>query len=65
MTKYLLAYHGGKMAEGEAEQAKVVAAWGEWFASLGAAVVDGGAPSARRPRSPLTARRRAAAAPTR
>ncbi len=44
MTKYLLAYHGGKMAEGEAEQAKVLAAWGEWFQSLGAAVVDGGAP---------------------
>ena len=44
MTKYLLAYHGGKMAETEAEQAKVMAAWGEWFASLGAAVVDGGAP---------------------
>jgi hypothetical protein len=44
MTKYLLAYHGGKMAEGEAEQAKVMAAWGEWFTTLGAAVVDGGAP---------------------
>jgi hypothetical protein len=44
MTKYLLAYHGGKMAETEADQAKVMAAWGEWFTSLGAAVVDGGAP---------------------
>ena len=44
MTKYLLAYHGGQMAQDEAEQAKVMAAWGEWFTSLGAAVVDGGAP---------------------
>jgi hypothetical protein len=44
MSKYLLAYHGGSMAETEAEQAAVMAAWGEWFASLGASVVDGGAP---------------------
>ena len=44
MTKYLLAYHGGQMAHDEAEQAKAMAAWGEWFTSLGAAVVDGGAP---------------------
>jgi hypothetical protein len=44
MTKYLLAYHGGQMASDEAAQAKAMAAWGEWFTSLGAAVVDGGAP---------------------
>ena len=44
MTKYLLAYHGGTMAESETEQAAAMAAWGEWFASLGSAVVDGGNP---------------------
>ena len=45
MPKYLLAYHGGGMAESEAEQAKAMAAWGAWFGSLGDAVVDGGAPT--------------------
>jgi hypothetical protein len=44
MSKYLLAYHGGSMPESESEQAAVMAAWGEWFASLGDAVADGGAP---------------------
>ncbi len=44
MSKYLLAYHGGSMAETEAAQAAVMEAWGQWFASLGDAVVDGGAP---------------------
>jgi hypothetical protein len=46
MSKYLLAYHGGSMAETEAAQAEAMAAWGSWFATLGAAVVDGGAPCA-------------------
>jgi hypothetical protein len=45
MTKYLLAYHGGGMAEGEEEQAKAMAAWGAWFGSLGDAVVDAGNPT--------------------
>ena len=44
MSKYLLAYHGGSMPETEAEQAAVMEAWGQWFGSLGDAVVDGGAP---------------------
>ena len=44
MPKYLIAYHGGTMAATEAEQAAAMAAWGEWFTSLGAAVADGGAP---------------------
>jgi hypothetical protein len=44
MTTYLLAYHGGSMPESEAEQAAVMAAWGDWFTSLGAAVADLGAP---------------------
>ena len=46
MTTYLLAYKGGKMAETEAEQQAIMAAWGAWFGSLGEAVVDGGNPFA-------------------
>lgn len=46
MPKYVLGYHGGGMAESEEEQAKVMEAWGAWFGSLGAAVVDGGNPTA-------------------
>ncbi len=45
MPKYVLAYHGGTMAEGEAAQAAALAAWGAWFGALGDAVVDGGAPT--------------------
>jgi hypothetical protein len=44
MGKYVLVYRGGAMAETEEAQAAAMAAWGAWFASLGAAVVDGGAP---------------------
>lgn len=44
MAKYLLAYHGGAMAGTEEEQQAVMAAWGQWFGSLGPAVVDAGAP---------------------
>jgi len=44
VAKYLLAYHGGGMPETEEEQAKVMAAWGEWYGKLGAAVVDPGNP---------------------
>ena len=44
MAKYVLAYHGGGMPETEAEQAAVMQAWGQWFESMGPAVLDGGAP---------------------
>lgn len=45
MAKYLLAYHGGSgMAASEEEQAEIMAAWGAWYESLGASIVDGGAP---------------------
>ena len=47
MAKYLLVYHGGGMAEGEEAQAKVMAAWGAWFQSLGPALADGGNPIAQ------------------
>ena len=47
MATYLLAYHGGGMPETEAEQARVMAAWGKWFRKLGKSVVDGGNPIGR------------------
>jgi hypothetical protein len=47
MPNYLLAYHGGGMPESEAEQARVMAAWGEWYQRLGESVVDPGNPIGR------------------
>lgn len=44
MTNYVLTYKGGGMPETEAEQQATMAAWGAWYESLGAAVVDGGNP---------------------
>jgi hypothetical protein len=44
MAKYLLLYHGGKHPESPTEQAEVMDAWGQWFGSMGSAVVDGGNP---------------------
>lgn len=44
MATYLLAFHGGGMPETEEDRARVMAAWGEWYGRLGAAVVDGGNP---------------------
>ena len=44
MGKFVLAYQGGGMADTEEAQQAAMAAWGTWFGSLGAAVVDGGAP---------------------
>jgi hypothetical protein len=46
MPTYLFAYHGGKMAETEAEQAAAMTAWTNWFGAIGEAVVDGGNPTA-------------------
>ena len=37
MAKFLLTYTGGSMPATEAEQAKVMEAWGVWFGQLGAA----------------------------
>ena len=47
MANYLLAYHGGGMPETEEARAKVMAAWGQWFGTLGPALVDGGNPVGR------------------
>jgi len=44
MAKYLFVYHGGKRPESDAEVKAVMDAWGNWFGSMGAAVVDGGNP---------------------
>jgi hypothetical protein len=44
MANYLLAYLGGSMPEGEAEQQKVMTDWMNWFGALGDAIVDGGNP---------------------
>ena len=44
MAKFVLVYQGGAMAETPEAQAAAMDAWGAWFGSLGAAVVDGGAP---------------------
>jgi hypothetical protein len=44
MAKYLYVYHGGSVPETKEAQAKVMAAWGQWFGSLGKAVIDGGNP---------------------
>ena len=47
MANYLLAYHGGAMPATEAERKRSMDAWGAWFGSLGAALVDGGNPTAK------------------
>ena len=45
MAKYLFVYHGGKAPPANPADVKAVMdAWGAWFGSLGAAVVDGGNP---------------------
>ena len=44
MANFLLLYSGGSMPATEAEHAAVLQAWGDWYNSLGSAVVDGGNP---------------------
>lgn len=45
MAKYLFVYHGGgDNPTSDEEIKKVMDAWGEWFGSIGAAVIDGGNP---------------------
>jgi hypothetical protein len=45
MSKFVFAYHGGGMPESPEEGERVMAAWGAWFETLGAAIVDGGNPT--------------------
>ena len=44
MAKYLLAYHGGRVAETDDERNKQLAAWGEWFQRAGGSFTDPGNP---------------------
>jgi hypothetical protein len=44
MANYVLVYKGGGMPATEEERQKVMAAWGQWFGTLGQALVDGGNP---------------------
>ena len=44
MAKYLFVYHGGSVPSNPADAKAVHDAWGAWFGSLGAAVIDGGNP---------------------
>ncbi len=44
MAKYLFVYHGGKPASDPSDHKAIMDAWGAWFGSLGAAVIDGGNP---------------------
>ena len=45
MAKYLFVYHGGGHPTNPADVKKVMDAWGAWFGSMGAAVIDGGNPT--------------------
>ena len=44
MAKYLFVYHGGSAPTNPADIKSVMDAWGAWFGSMGAAVIDGGNP---------------------
>ncbi len=44
MSKYLFVYHGGSPPESEEAGKQAMEAWGKWFGSMGADVVDGGNP---------------------
>jgi len=44
MADFVLLYSGGSMPETEAEQARVMKAWDDWYKELGAAIKDGGNP---------------------
>jgi hypothetical protein len=44
MAKYLFVYHGGSMEANPERRQEAMQAWGAWFGSLGAAIIDGGNP---------------------
>ena len=46
MASYLLAYTGGSMAETDAEREAAMAAWGQWFGTLGPRSLTTAIPSA-------------------
>lgn len=44
MPDFIFVYHGGKAPESEAEQKDVMARWGDWMQTNGAAMKDPGNP---------------------
>jgi hypothetical protein len=44
MAKFLFVYHGGGRPESKEAQEKAMADWGQWFGSMGKAVINGGNP---------------------
>lgn len=46
MPNYVLTYHGemGPMPEDPAVMEEMMAAWGQWYGSIGEGLIDGGAP---------------------
>ncbi len=44
MSNYLFMYHGEDYPETEEGRADVMTEWKAWFGTLGASIVDGGAP---------------------
>ena len=44
MTKFIFAYHGGKMPDTPEEGEKVMAAWNKWYEGMGSKLADPGAP---------------------
>lgn len=47
MAKYMLIYSGGMgMTADPEEQQRIMAEWGAWYGTMGASIVDGGAPFA-------------------
>ena len=44
MTKYVIAYHGGRKFESPQDSAAYMAKWKAWMAGLGDAMVDPGMP---------------------
>jgi hypothetical protein len=44
MTRFLVTYHGGGMPEGDEARQQAMAAFGQWVANTGNALVDPGAP---------------------
>jgi len=47
MAKFLFVYHGGKPATDPSDMRTQMDAWGAWFGSLGASVIDGGNPAGK------------------
>jgi len=45
MPRFMYVFHGGKAPETPEEGEQVMAAWGAWFAELGAAVLEPGGPA--------------------